>query len=226
MRKLLIAIVCLFVMQTANAQITGGIKLGLSTNDVTQDDILAAYTDNTTDSLRVSLTGAKLGLHGGVFIRIPLTKLFYVQIEPLVGSSRFDYTLDSISASGVVNDLQAGYESFLNLDLKLIAGVQIGLPADIKLRAHAGLVPSIVLSTQSDLWKTDTYTSEWNNMKFGYLLGAGLDFGSITVDVNFVNGLGQFGNEITIGGGTQSYQLDTRPKSTVVTVGYKLFGNE
>jgi hypothetical protein len=224
MKKLLIAIVCLFALQNANAQITGGIKLGLSTNDVTEADVFAAYENNSTDSLKVSLTGAKVGLHGGVFVRIPLSKLFYVQVEPLVGSSRFNYTLDSISAGGVSNDLREGYESFVNLDLKLIAGVQVGLPADIKLRAHAGLVPSIVLSNQSELWNTDTYTSEWNNMKFGYLLGAGLDFGSITVDVNFVNGLGDFGNDVTVG--TNSYQLDTRPKSTVVTVGYKLFGKE
>ena len=222
MKKLLIAIVCLFALQTANAQITGGIKLGLSTNDVTQDDFIA-YRDNT-DSLVLALTNAGVGLHGGAFVRIPVSKLFYVQVEPLLGSSKYNYSIDSVNAAGVASDLKDGYETFLNLDLKLIAGVQVGLPADIKLRGHAGLVPSIVLNSQSDLFDTENYVSNWNSMKFGYLLGAGLDFGAITVDVNFVSGLGQFGNDITIGTGT--YELDTRPKSTVVTVGYKLFGKE
>lgn len=222
MKKLLIAIVCLFALQTANAQITGGLKLGVSTNDVTQGDFIA-YRNNS-DSLVLALTDAGFGLHGGAFIRIPLSKLFYVQVEPLLGSSRFNYSLDTVSATGVTGDLQDGYESFRNLDLKLIAGVQLGLPADIKLRGHAGLVPSIVLSSQSDLFDTQNYVSNWNNMKFGYLLGIGADLGAITVDVNFVSGLGQFGNEITVG--TQTYQLDTRPSSTVITVGYKLFGKE
>jgi hypothetical protein len=222
MKKLLIAIVCIFALQTANAQITGGIKLGLSTNDVTQDDFIS-YRDNS-DSLVLALTDAGFGLHGGAFVRIPLTKLFYVQVEPLLGSSKFNYSLDSIDAAGVASDIQEGYESFVNLDLKLIAGVQLGLPADIKLRGHAGLVPSLVLSSQSDLFDTQNYVSNWNNMKFGYLLGVGADLGSITVDVNFVSGLGQFGNTITVG--QQDYQLDTRPSSTVITVGYKLFGKE
>lgn len=222
MKKLLIAIVCIFALQTANAQITGGIKLGVSTNDVTQDDFIS-YRNNS-DSLVLALTDAGFGLHGGAFIRIPVSKLFYVQVEPLLGSSRFNYSLDTVSASGVAADLQDGYESFRNLDLQLIAGVQLGLPADIKLRGHAGLVPSIVLSSQSDLFDTQNYVSNWNNMKFGYLLGVGADFGAFTLDVNFVSGLGQFGNDITVG--TQTYQLDTRPSSTVITVGYKLFGKE
>ena len=223
MRKLLIAIACLFVLQTANAQITGGIKLGLSTNDVTQDDFVAAYTNGSFDSLKVSLLGAGVGLHGGAFIRIPVSKLFYVQVEPLLGSSRFNYQLDSITAGGVTADVQEGFESFRNLDLKLIAGIQLGLPADIKLRGHAGLVPSIVLSNQSDLWDTQNYGATWNSMKWGYLLGVGADLGSFTVDVNFVSGISNFGNEFSVGG--QSYTLDeARPSSTVVTVGYKLFG--
>ena len=222
MRKLLIAVVCLFVMQTANAQITGGIKLGISTNDVTQDDFIA-YRDNT-DSLQLSLTNAGFGLHGGAFVRIPITKLFYVQVEPLLGSSKFEYSIDSINAAGVAQDLKEGSETFLNLDLNLIAGIQLGLPADITLRLHAGLVPSIVLSSQSDLLDNENYKSNWNAMKWGYLLGIGADLGSITLDINFVGGLGKFGNEITIG--TTDYELDTRPSSTVITVGYKLFGSD
>lgn len=223
MKKLLIAVICLLMMQTADAQIAAGVKLGLSTNDVTKDDVIG-YRNNT-DSLVLALSDAGFGLHGGIFVRIPLTKMFYVQVEPVLGSNRFNYTLTDVDTiTGVAASVVEGYESFRNLDLNLIVGLQLKLPADVKLRAHAGLVPSITLSSQSDLFDTENYMTQWNNMKFGYLLGAGVDLGAFTVDVNFVSGLGQYGNDITIGANT--YQLDTRPSSTVVTVGYKLFGKE
>ena len=220
MKKLLIAVVCFFALQTANAQVTGGVKLGLSTNDITQGDI-ATFRDNT-DSLTLALANAGYGFHIGAFVRIPVTKLFYVQVDPMLSSSRFEYSLDSISATGVIGDLRTDYESFLNLDIPVMVGVQFKLPADISARAHAGVVGSVVLSSQSDLINIDGYTQQWDAMRFGYMLGVGADLGAFTVDLNFNGSLAQFGNDITIG--NQNFQFDTRPSSTVVTVGYKLFG--
>jgi hypothetical protein len=223
MKKLLFGIICFFAIQSVNAQITGGVKLGLSTNDITQQDV--ATFRNDTDSLKLALTDAGFGLHGGLFLRIPLTDRFYVQAEPMLGSSRFNYTLDSISAStGAASEIKDGYETFLNLDIPLMVGVQVDLPADIKLRAQAGFVASLVLSSQSDLLDSEGYAQKWDAMRWGYLLGAGLDFGKITVDVNFNGSLSKFGNDVTIG--TEQFAFDTRPSSTVITVGYKLFGAE
>ena len=223
MKKLLIGIICLFAMKNVNAQITGGLKLGLSTNDITQQDI--ATFRNDTDSLKLAVTDAGFGLHAGLFLRIPITDLLYVQTEPMLGSSRFNYTLDSISSgTGAASEIKDGYETFLNLDIPVMLGIQVGLPADITLRAQAGVVASLVLSSQSELLESEGYAQKWDSMRWGYLLGAGLDFGKITVDVNFNGSLSQFGNSVTIG--TEQFDFDTRPSSTVITVGYKLFGTD
>lgn len=222
MKKLLFGIICFFAIQSVNAQVTGGIKLGLSTNDITQQDVATFSKD--TDSLKLALTDAGFGAHVGLFLRIPITNLLYIQTEPMLGSSRFNYTLDSISSAGAAMEIKDGYETFLNLDIPLMVGIQVGLPADITLRAQAGFVGSLVLSSQSELLETEGYAQKWDSMRWGYLLGAGLDFGKITVDVNFNGSLSKFGNDVTIG--TQQFMFDTRLSSTVVTVGYKLFGTE
>lgn len=220
MKKLLLMVALVLAVATAQAQITGGIKLGASTVDITQQDI--ATFRNDTDSLKLALTGASFGLHGGFFLRIPVTKLFYIQAEPMLGSGRYEYSLDSVSASGVAGDLRDGYESFLNLDIPVMVGLQFQLPLDLKLRAHAGLVPSIVLNSQNELLDIANYSQKWDDLRWGYMLGAGIDAGAITVDVNFNGSLSRFGNDVTIG--TETFQFDTRPSSTVVTLGYKLFG--
>lgn len=220
MKKLILIVALVLAVATAQAQVTGGIKLGVSTVDITQQDVATFRQD--TDSLKLALTGASYGLHGGFFIRIPVTKLFYIQTEPMLGSSRFEYSLDSVSGAGVATDIRDGYESFLNLDIPAMVGLQFQLPLDLKLRAQAGVVASIVLNSQSELLDIANYSQKWDDLRWGYMLGAGIDAGAFTVDVNFNGSLSQFGNSVVIG--TEEFTFDTRPSSTVITLGYKLFG--
>lgn len=220
MKKLLLMVALVLAVATAQAQVTGGIKLGVSTTDITQQDV--ATFRNDTDSLKLALTGASYGLHGGFFLRIPVTKLFYIQAEPMLGSSRYQYSLDSVTGAGVAADIRDGYESFLNLDIPAMVGLQFQLPLDLKLRAQAGVVASIVLNSQSEILDISNYSQKWDELRWGYMLGAGIDAGAFTVDVNFNGSLSQFGNSVTIG--QETFNFDTRPSSTVVTLGYKLFG--
>lgn len=222
MKKLLMMVALVLAVATAQAQITGGIKLGGSTTDITRQDV--GTFRNSTDTMKLALTNASFGLHAGAFLRIPVTKLFFLQVEPMLGSGRYQYSVDSISGSDVFNDVREGYSSFLNLDIPIMAGIQFQLPLDLKVRAQAGLVPSVVLNTQSELFEAKTYTENFDNFRWGYMLGAGVDVGAFTVDVNFNGNLSGLGESQTIPGTNTSLQFDTRPSSTVVTLGYKLFG--
>lgn len=209
MKKLMLILACFFTLQAANAQIVG-LKLGVNTYDVTPQDV---NIQNGTDSLKLKLTGANYGAHGGAFFRVPIRGL-YVQADVLLSSSSMSYSLDSTNAQDVFTDSK----TFVNLSVPLVVGYTF---FDL-LRVNAGVVGSYTLNTQSDLFDNSQYASTWDNMTWGYTLGAGIDVKKFTVDASFQGAISQFGNEVTVGG--SSYALDSRPTSFVISLGYKLVG--
>ncbi len=211
MKKLLLILACFFTLQAANAQIVG-LKLGVNTYDVSPQDV--NIPQNGTDDFVLKLTDAGYGLHGGVFVRVPVGNL-YVQGDVLLSSSSMSYTLDSANAQQIFADSK----TFVNLNVPIVVGYTI---FDL-LRVNAGVVGSYTLNNQSDLFSSADYSSTWNNMTWGYTLGAGVDFRKFTVDASFQGAINKFGNEVTVSG--NSYELDSRPTSFVISLGYRLIGD-
>lgn len=207
MKKLLFLLICFCAVYTANAQRVG-VKLGITTYDVTPQDVNIV---NGTDSLQMSLTEAGYGVHGGIFGRFDVGGL-YIQADALLGSSSMTYTLDSLSSVG--SQLVEDRKNFVNLTVPLTVGKKF---ADL-LRIYGGVVGSLTLNNQSDLFDTSEYSSQWNSLTWGYQAGVGLDIKSVTIDAAFQGAINRFGNDVTVGGNT--YTLDDRPTSFVVSLGY------
>jgi len=214
MKKLLIILACFFMLQTADAQ-TGGLKLGINTYNITPQDV--NFVNNNGDSILMSLADANYGIHGGAFLRIPLTGRLYIEADVLLGSSSMSYTLDSFSTVNGFQQAAQDSKTFLNLTVPL----KVGITLFDKLRLNGGVVGSYTLNNQSDLFNSEEYASTWNNMTWGYQVGAGLDISKFTIDASFQGAITQFGNEVMVSGNT--YALDSRPRSFVFTLGYKLF---
>jgi hypothetical protein len=208
---LIIFIVFTFLQQSANAQVfSWGVRLGaVSTSiDATPQTIL----DANTDSLKLSIANANFGIQGGFYTRIKLGPV-YIQPELLFTSESYNYTKEDLSSSGVQEALT---DQFNGLDIPIMVGVKMG-----PFRLQAGPIGSILISNDNQLETlSETYKRKLSNLSWGYQAGAGVDIGSVNLDLKYEGGLSNtFVNDYEVFGNT--YEFDTRQNRWVLTIGLK-----
>ncbi len=171
---------------------TGGIKAGLNYSSLkTKNDL--------TDQNGI------LGYQFGVFTRFGGGG-FYVQPELYLGSKGNDFIkVDQNAVKGKVR--------FTILDLPVLLGTKIGL-SKLNLRFMAGPVLSFLIN------KKTTFDSAYDNLKdykdqaLGLQAGAGVDLGSLSVDLRYEAGLSNINKSDTYSQKQNLFHL---------SLGYKLF---
>lgn len=200
----------LFFQQHSNAQIfSWGARLGgVSTSiDATPQTIAS-----NMDSIKLSVANANFGIQGGLYTRIKLGPA-YVQPEVLFTSESYNYTKEDLNGSGIQ---QALTDRFNTLDVPIMIGIKMG-----PLRLQGGPIGSILISNNNQLeMLSETYERKLSNLTWGYQAGAGVDIGSVNVDLKYEGGLSNgFIDDYEIFGNT--YQFDARQNRWVLTVGLK-----
>lgn len=206
---MLIAI--MFFQQTATAQIfSWGVRLGaVSTSiDATPQTISSA----NMDSLLLSVANTNFGIQGGFYTRIKLGPA-YIQPEVLFTSESYNYTKEDLTGSGVQEALT---DRFNSLDIPIMVGVKMSF-----FRLQAGPIGSILISNDNQLeMLSETYERKLSNLTWGYQAGAGVDIGSVNIDLKYEGGLNNaFVSDYEIFG--ETYQFDARQNRWVLTIGLK-----
>ncbi len=118
MKKLLVIILAVFIALPAISQINIGIKAGASTTGITMED-LKTLTSGSTSYTVEKLKGANYGFHGGLFVRLNISKL-YIQPEVLFATQTYDYTVTNVQteAESIVK------QNFNKLDIPVMIGVK------------------------------------------------------------------------------------------------------
>ncbi|MCE7043928.1 porin family protein [Dyadobacter sp. CY312] len=188
-----ICLLCLVGMSTAQAQKKGfafGIKGGVNLSRLTMGDVFTTrYDDNgnpylgydgkeVRDNLKQSFS-TRTGAVGGLYARFGRT--IFIQPEVLVSTKggTFDITRND-SETPVTTSVNVKYS---NIDVPLLIGLKGG-----PFRILAGPVTSFRIGDNQRLRDAfRQYTSNLNDAMseatFGYQLGAGLDIGSLSLDV-------------------------------------------
>lgn len=129
-----------------------------------------------------------LGYQAGVWARVGGAGM-YVQPELYLGSKGNDFVKiqqedgNSVEAKGKVR--------FTTLDLPVLLGTKIG-PSKLNLHFMAGPVISFIIdknTTFATAYQNVTDFKDYKNQTFGLQAGAGVDVGSLSVDLRYEAGL-------------------------------------
>lgn len=228
-------LICIFALTSAQAQKKGfafGIKGGVNLSRLTMGDVFTTrYDDNgnpylgydgkeVKDNLKQSFD-TRTGAVGGIYMRFG--KTLFIQPEVLVSTKGGSFQIiEKDQEQPVTKTINIKYS---NIDVPLLIGLKAG-----PIRVLAGPVTSFRIGDNQRLRDAfKQYTSDLNNAMseatFGYQLGAGIDIGSISLDVRKE---GAFTN-------IASFEVDGQPLASAngklkqkisswqVTLGLKLF---
>jgi len=161
--------------------ITGGLKIGMNSAKL-HGDTMKELEEELGEELK-----SKWGLCAGGFIRFNISETFAIQPEVLytMKGAKFEETIDGETIKFEMN--------FSYLEIPVLLKLMIPTPGGIKPSLFAGPTLAIKLSAKEKLvYAGETEEDDIEEMKdtdFGLIIGAGVDFGKLTVDLRYVLGL-------------------------------------
>jgi hypothetical protein len=171
MKKYILSVALLVItIAGAKAQASLGIKGGINLSKINRDDL----TEST-------VTGYQVGLYGR------LGNNLYLQPELYLGSrgSEFETTVAGVTAKSKVR--------FTTLNVPLLIGTKIVNAGTINVRAMVGPVYSYNLDKNTNAANNASGAindfGDYKNSTLGFQAGAGVDIGSINVDLRYEGGL-------------------------------------
>jgi hypothetical protein len=202
MKKLLVGILVAFIAIPVFSQINLGIKVAAATTTV------PTYNLATGANTIAALKNASWGFQGGLFLRLSLLGI-YLQPEVLFATNTYDYNV-TLGTSPAV----AMKQTFSKLDVPVLVGIKLG-----PLRINAGPDANIPIGSPKALIDDPNFKDLYKGATFGYQVGAGFDLlKKLTFDVRYEGSLSKkFGDAISVGG--QSFKLDSRQPSFILSVG-------
>ncbi len=200
MKKLLIILVCLGCVVTANSQIKLGLRAGLNSFYVAGDDF---QQGNITIS---NVKGSEVGFHGGLMLQVSFLGLF-IQPEVLLTSVSNQVKISELGQVNLAN------QQFTRLDMPVLVGVRLGAA-----RIGAGPVATIMLNSTSELKNFHAYEEKFNSATFGFQAGIGLDIAKfLALDLKYEGSLSKLGTGMVVGGVERPF--DSRASQIILSVG-------
>jgi Outer membrane protein beta-barrel domain len=209
MKKLMLLAFCILSLQLANAQFKIGVRGGLSTMDISANELIVTNKDDI-QQLKIAVADANYGVHFGFFIQAQMGK-FFIQPEVLFNSSSVEYRLDDFTDVQVFSTLKK--ETFQNLDLPIMVGAKFG-----PLRLQGGPVGHVFINSTSELFDIDGYSQKFETMTWGYQAGIGLDIWKFLFDIKYEGNFKKFGDHMVFS--DKAYSFDDSPGRFIASVGF------
>lgn len=195
MKKIILSALFLSLNLAAFSQILPSFQLGLKGGA----NLSKLSTENTFSS------DNRAGYYVGLWTRIGAAG---IHLQPELYLSGKNSTLKD--ASGQENKVK-----FTSLDVPVLVGTKIGA-AGIGLRLNTGPVVSFVLSDDQSFSNaaSNVFKGDFKGQNFAWQFGAGLDVGSLGIDLRYETGLSKIGKN--------GYD-DTKLSLFTLGLAYKLF---
>ncbi len=208
MKKILLICAALFSLQAAHAQLSIGLRGGISTTDLDGKELLVR-NGSDIDQLKLSVREAGYGVHFGLFTRLQIENV-YIQPELLFNSNSVDFTVEELSDgfSTVKN------ERYQYLDIPILIGIKKG-----PFRLQGGPVAHIFIDSKSELFDINGYDQKFDESTWGYQLGVGLDIWKFLFDLKYEGSFNNAGDHISFFG--QDYNLGDSPGRFVASIGLR-----
>ena len=198
MKKVLLTIMALLMINIIYGQFTLGPRVGLSSSSIDFDSF-------TIGGETISSGNATAGFHAGIFSRITLGFL-YIQPEALFTQSGGEIQLNENGLNEILD------VKFNKLDFPVMLGTRF-----LKVfRIQAGPTLSLLLDAKAEGLEEDI-KSGYNDATIGYQAGVGIDLWSLILDLKYEGNLSTFGAELF------GFETDQNNNQWIVSVGFKLF---
>jgi hypothetical protein len=200
MRKLILFGLIIILSTPLFSQVKFGIKAGAETTTV------PTYQCGNGDATIDALKDASWGYHAGIFLRFNLGPV-YLQPEAVFASTSFDYNVTTTT----LTELKT--QKFNMISIPVLIGFKLG-----PLRLNAGPAASIMIGSPEALINDPEFEKMYKGAVYGYQAGAGIDIGSLTLDIRYAGSLGEkYGDSVTIG--DQTFKLDYGQSSLLLSIG-------
>jgi len=209
MKNLLILVIALLSFQITNAQVKIGLKAGMSTSDISTNQLAIRNLDNVK-TLGLSIEDASYGFHFGVVTQAKIGN-FFIQPEFLLNTTQVDYVLEEFGEGQVTKRLLT--DNYHNLDIPVMLGLKFG-----PLRLQAGPVAHMHLGSNSELDDQDGLDINFDKWTYGYQTGIGIDVWKLMLDVRYEGNFNQLGEGITFM--NRDFNFDERPGKLVASLSY------
>ena len=201
MKKLFLFALVLAATVNANAQVNFGIKAGLSTTDISPEEIIQ-------DELSLKINNADYSMHFGVFLR-GQAGIFFIQPEALLNSIKAEYELSDISGQSIIR------EKYTNVDVPVLMGLKLG-----PIRLGAGPVAHFNIGKSSDINpELEVVSRDYETLTFGYQAGVGIDIWRLNFDLRYEGNFNSFGDHIALGGNT--FNFSQKPSRIMLSAGIR-----
>jgi hypothetical protein len=198
MKKAMLTIIALCIINISYGQFTLGPRLGLSSSSIDFDPF-------TVGGETISSGNATAGFHAGAFARVTLGFL-YIQPEALFTQSGGEIEL----SDGILKEVRE--VEFNKLDFPVMLGTRF-----LKIfRLQAGPTFSMLLDASAKGLEEDI-KSGYKDATIGYQAGVGLDLWNLVIDAKYEGNLSTFGDELF------GFPTDQNNNQWIVSVGFKLF---
>ena len=191
---MLIGAVAIMLLLPSLSLATGikvGLKIGMNRADLHGEGVKEMEQDMGV------YVKSKWGLCAGGFVRFNVSKVFAIQPEVL-------YTMKGAKIEGIIPR-----EGIFRLEYKLsylevpvLVKFMIPTPGSVKPNLYAGPAVAIKLSAKGKIEALgETVEEDLEDMKdtdFGLIVGAGIDFGKLMVDLRYVLGLTTLSDEADV----------------------------
>lgn len=206
---ILSATLLLFFVQ-ANAQVKVGVRAGMATTQLDQEEILINNFDELQE-LGIAISDANYGIHAGFFVQAKIKK-FFIQPEFLFNSNSIDYVVTDFENGEIVESIKT--ESYQHMDIPIMMGFKFG-----PLRLQGGPVGHVFINSSSELFDISGYEQKFDEFTWGYQTGIGLDIWKLMFDVKYEGNFNNLGSHFSIK--DQDFQFSQTPERIVFTLGYK-----
>lgn len=197
---------------TLSAQVRLGIRAGLVNLNVPAGSNTIPGGGGSPE-LILDIDEAQFGIQGGLVLQIPLGEKWIIQPEVIFNSNRVDYEVEELRSSGAVSKVLS--EKYQYLDIPLLIHYRIGA-----LRLSGGPLGHLYVNSTSDLLAYDNYEQRFEELTYGYQLGAGLDIWNIMLDVRYQGNFTRFGDHMYFN--EERYDFDQRPERLIFSLGLLL----
>ncbi len=211
--KYIIAIAILILsINVGQAQLEGGVKIGLSNYDYANPDfgIVTLLNDRDEPEYKLSVDDINWGYHFGGFCRLSVWKLF-LQVEALGNSATVDYKIEDLQDEEAADKFLK--EQFTTLDIPVQLGIKMKW-----FNIHGGINGHLPLTHLSELRTIEGYDLDIQNFSFSYLGGIGVDVWKLRFDLRYELSTTLFGDTIQYGG--NEYKFENNDNRLLLSVGY------
>lgn len=206
MKKILIFAIILSCSFSTIAQVSFGIRGGITSTDFNPKDLVVLSQDDM-EQLKISVDEASYGYHFGLFAQFRKNR-WIVQPEVLFNSNKISYNVDNNIMSSIKD------EKFNFVDIPVLVAYKLG-----PLRLQAGPVGHFFINSTSELKTLEGYKENFDEMAFGVQYGLGLDIWKTVLDFKWERNFKNYGDHIVFD--DTAYNFDSSPNRFVVSLGVK-----